>query len=105
MAGCKNIKIIPYPHIFNKRFFFARCEWKQPFAKWKPNEIVWLAPVISALIIISIAGTFSITTSNKYIAYTLCFLIAGVIDLSWWISGYFFGTPYCDGKKWKYGDP
>jgi hypothetical protein len=82
------------------RWFFARCRYVAPTAAWPPHTIIHIAPFIWGTSLFVGAGVASIF--NPIIA--LPFAGVGLLDALWWVRGYFWGSPFCDGKRWKNGD-
>jgi len=103
--GLKPIGFYPYPHWYKGKFYFARYKVEDPVEPEEKYNTRHLAPVplaiIHSVILAGLLGTFWCWWGATII---VPFLIMAQGDIAWWIRGYFWGTPTCDGKRWRYGD-
>lgn len=84
-------------------------KWKSPryFADEPlpvaPGAIHRIAPIIfDTLWLLIIGGVWG--SVGKVGKIQLGILACGfVFDFLWFWRGYFWGTPHCDGKRWRYG--
>ena len=84
------------------RWFFARCRYQPPAFFWPPHSLVCIAPFIWGMALFT--GTMAATAALGFrMLYLLPFAAVGLIDALWWVWGYFWGSPFCDGKRWRNG--
>lgn len=101
--GRKAIKLIPYPHYYNDRFYFARYEAGEATNYLWPGEAArHVSPTWAAAIWIFLVGFIFVKflpISWVYIIWP--FLITAAVDIGFWWYGYFFGSEYSDGKRYR----
>lgn len=83
-----------WPHYHNNKLYFARVS---STGSGEDLDIVHLAPVVKAflLMLIWIIG-------GLYF-YSPIFVLAIIelVDMLWWLKGYFFGPDHTDGAKFR----
>mgnify|MGYP001279513079 CR=1 FL=1 len=96
----------PYPHCHEGRFYFARYSLGPgKFGKYyylRPGLPRHVAPMWAGLIWGTAWWVLAVVFESVWF---LPFAICGIGDALWFWRGYFWGTPGCDGKRWRYGDP
>jgi hypothetical protein len=97
VEGRKPLKLIPWPHKFAYRFYFARYECG--FAT-KDGPVLYrhAAPYIVGSTILTMFSCIAIWTNSLYV---LAFGIFPFIDCIVWLYGYVFNRPGTDGFRFK----
>jgi len=92
----------PYPHYEYGRFYFGHTSFAYPKG-WKVGRIICSAPLISSTFLFFIGALI-----GAFWAPALWLSIFAVVDILWWIRGYFglFSDfpEDLDGWKWRYFD-
>ena len=91
----------PWP---NARFFFARFQSDVPASPRRQHHPTFIAPVYAATAIVT-ASLLLVLFGP--LSARIFFVVPGacaLIDAANWWRGYFWGSPGCDGQRWRYGD-
>jgi len=102
-AGRKPLGLWPYPHVHEKRFYFARCAWSSG-PPLSPKSDIMAAPIYGVMVVEILVGIALIVVPYEYWLWILPFALCAVIDALWWVRGLFFGSRRCDAQRWLYGD-
>jgi len=102
--GRKPKKLIPWPHMFEGRFYWARYECgeatvKNVFYEMKRHS----APLATALIqpMVVVAVGMLLESYGVLPVYVLPFFVAPLVDALVWFWGYFMNREGTDGYRWK----
>ncbi len=90
----------PWPNKHNDKWKFASMGWD----KTKPIEPIsmdafYTAPVSFAIVWIGVLGIITMIIPTIWM---IPFILAPIVDILFWIRGYFWGSNLCDGKQYKY---
>jgi len=101
--GRKPLKLIPVPHFHQGRFYFARYECGNVTKDGSPR-FRHIAPFNSAgrqaWIVTSLIG-FSIVVGVRSVSFYLTpFLVCPVVDMAFWVVGYWRRREGTDGARW-----
>lgn len=84
------------------RFVFARVVWdtqkKPPYPR-----VISFAPNYGALTVFLLALLVLILLPSPYRVFTLPWLVCPLVDAGNWWKGYFWGSKYSDGQRWRAG--
>lgn len=98
--GWKPLEFRPYPVKRHGRWFFAYCRWQSDGTE--PPALLHIAPFINGMILGVLYLTIALLLMPHgrwylfFIPSTMAFFDAGFF---WW--GYFCGSNFCDGKKFR----
>lgn len=98
--GHKPTKMIPWPSFKDGRFCFARFEYIVG-PKKDPASAMLIAPMWAGLGWCLINTLLTIWAPAHVRIVILPFAVSGLVDCLWFWRGYFWGTEFCDGKRWK----
>jgi len=95
----------PYPHFHNGKFYFARYSVVPPTTPDPPHTLRHITPVIVGGLQVIVTGLLQTFIGGWWAAaFLLPFFLMGLGEILWWLRGYYWGTPTCDGKRWRDGD-
>ena len=94
--GRKPLGFWPYPHLHDGRFYFARCRWGRQMHPGLEYPI-YIAPFIMAAIWMFCTAILGLLLHPLFFAGTL----TALVDALWFWRGYFWGTEFSDGKRYK----
>lgn len=101
--GRRPKKLIPWPHMYEKRFYWARYDSGPPSKNGTPRHR-YSAPLrwacVQFCVSISLFCVLIIRQDDGW-AYFLPFLLAPLIDSSVWMWGYLLNRPGTDGALWE----
>ncbi len=97
VEGRKFIKLIPWPHKFGGKFYFARYE-SGPATKSGSPKFRHIAPVMGAASLFFIATLVLIITHKLFV---VAFIVCPIVDICFWMYGYLFNRPTTDGFRFK----
>jgi hypothetical protein len=100
IEGRKPKKLIPWPHKFEGRFYFARYE-NGPATKGGSSSWRHIAPMLWDAIQVTVSYSLLIFLSMATFLYISPFVFAPLIDTLFWCYGYVFNRPYTDGWQYK----
>jgi hypothetical protein len=101
--GRKPLGFYPYPHKHEGQFYFARCTWGATTKPERSPRPALIAPFFAGVFWASLAaGILLFVASPSWRIFVLPFGVTGLVDAAWWWRGYFWGGPYCDGKRWRF---
>lgn len=95
IEGRKPLEFKPWPHMYERRFYFARCTGG-PATKDGFPHIRHAGPIL-------VNGPYMMLTSGLMILHiafgilTLCALV----DTLFWLYGFFWGSEFSDGKRFR----
>jgi hypothetical protein len=103
--GRKPLGFWPYPHKHNRKWYFARCLSGAPTKTGRSPKPRYIAPFYAGLLW-SAFWTFILllVASPNWRIFLVPAVATGLVDAGWWWRGFFWGKPYCDGKRWRYAD-
>lgn len=92
-------KLIPFPHMHNGKFYFARYE-NGPATKNGNPKLRHIAPLITGIVLFLVFVILFITTQSIFM---LPFAVCSLVDCCVWLFGYVFNRPLTDGFFFKGG--
>jgi len=99
--GHKPIGFWPYPHTHNGRFYFARYKIH---TDGKPaDRLRHIVPFWQGVFCVISLFIMSTLVKEENRIFILPFIITNFVDalFFWW--GYFWGSDYSDGKRFRHG--
>jgi hypothetical protein len=100
VEGRKPKVLIPWPHKFQGRFYFARYK-NGSATKTGSASLRHMAPIFWAAIQITIVYTLLLFVPISVFVYLSPFVFCPLIDVLFWSFGYIFNRPYTDGWQLK----
>lgn len=103
----KPVGFYPYPHVHEGKFYFARYT-AVPTTDYdsgrtgKPRHI---APFYAGLVVLLISVVLFLFLNPQARLWAMPTAMCGLGDAIWFWRGYLWGSPRCDGKRWRQGDP
>lgn len=91
--------LIPYPHKHGGKWHFSRCTFEEPEG---PIPVVDIAPLVMSVVYgLAVAAIMIFMASPFQRSFFLVIVAAPVVDALFWVRGYFWGSPSCDGKAFR----
>lgn len=96
-CGYKMIDLIPWPHKHKDKLVFARCEYLPTSPRSEHEEMIHLSPVVIGTLLFFLWLVLSIVINPLFSIP----LIYQSIDILVWVYGFFYGSDYSDGKRFR----
>lgn len=90
----------PYPHYYEGRFYFARCNSGEPICRDFYGSR-YIAPFYFGLLWATIGIITMTFIAEDLKIFCLPFILAGLIDALFFWYTYFFGSGISDGKLYR----
>lgn len=82
------------------RFVFARVVWKKQSDSPCPR-VIHFSPNYGAALIFIVASLLFIFSPPEYRVCILPWMICPLVDVGTWWRGFFWGSEFSDGKRWR----
>jgi hypothetical protein len=95
----------PYPHKWNGRWYFARCQWSRmgPSSGWNAVlKKVCISPFFTGLMWAVLCSLAIVLVPSWLRIFGIPFVIAGLFDAGFFWWGYFWGSEMSDGRRYRY---
>lgn len=110
VEGRRPTVLIPWPHRYDGRFYFARCD-SGPATKPGSPKARFLAPLKAAKILavvalvatgISLEAAWTVPAWGVHVwALIVPFFLCPFVDLHWWMRGFLLQRPGTDGDRYR----